>query len=222
MVNLAHLSEARDGTRCSRRRRCRNITVRRRDRDRHMFSAFDANVVPQGDQRYGASAAKRRRTHALAVGRKDIGTLRSRRCRLARAATAWARTTGTGSTPRRSQRLRRDLPQQQIDGMRLVYDRFTSPIDKTLIGRHRPACAKEAITDGTNRPQFFVHLQPEHPGHPRRACFPSTSNSPVLPRFLVRAPAAGARMSTMRNANDSRPEIVDASRWRASTAPAQA
>jgi F-type H+-transporting ATPase subunit gamma len=178
--------------------------------DRGLAGAFNANVVRKAleiDRGLRAGGAE---TRVIAVGRKGIGTLKFRGCRLER---TWQ---GLSDRPEHSdaQEITRYLIdlyiKGEVDQVRLVYNHFTSPIEQTLLDEVILPVPREAVV-GKGRevgPVTFIY-EPSA----------STLLEGLLPayveiaiyRALLESSASeqGARMSAMRNASDSAEEMLE-------------
>ncbi len=149
-------------------------------------------------------------TRVLAVGRKGIGTLKFRGCRLEK---SWQ---GLSDRPQYSDaksiagELIEMYLSEQVDRVRLVYNHFTSPIEQTLMDDVILPVPKEAVTDGGDERPPVSYIYEPAPEDILEGLLPAYVEIAVY-RALLESSASeqGARMSAMRNASDSAEEMID-------------
>lgn len=209
MIDLATYSEETREYVLLQEREVRTVAVVAMTGDRGLAGAFNANVVRK------AMAIERElrelgvETRVLAVGRKGIGTLSFRGCRLEK---SWH---GLSDRPQYTdaKAISRELIEMyvsgQVDRVRLVYNHFTSPIEQTLKDDVILPVPKEAVTDGhERRPGAYIY-EPA-PGDIFEGLLPGYVEIAVY-RALLESSASeqGARMTAMRNASDAAEEMID-------------
>ena len=120
----------------------RTVAVVAMTGDRGLAGAFNSNVVRKAMEIERGLREQGVETRVIAVGRKGVGTLTFRGCRLER---SWQ---GLSNRPEYSdaQEIARYLIELytsgEVDRVRLVYNHFTSPIEQTPAGRRHPAGAQ--------------------------------------------------------------------------------
>jgi len=149
-------------------------------------------------------------TRLIAVGRKGIGTLAFRGCRLER---SWQ---GLSDRPEYTdaKEIAAELIELYVTGavdrVRLVYNHFTSPIEQTLMDDVILPVPREAVTaeDGTADPVTYIY-EPD-PLAILEGLLPAYVEIAVY-RALLESSASeqGARMTAMRNASDSAEEMLE-------------
>ena len=194
MIDLATYSEETRQYALLQEREVQTVAVVAMTGDRGLAGAFNANVVRKAMAIERDLREQGVETRVLAVGRKGIGTLKFRGCRLEK---SWQ---GLSDRPQYSdaKAIAGDLIEMylsgEVDRVRLVYNHFTSPIEQTLMDDVILPVPKEAVTDGGGeRPPGLVHLRARRPRTSSRACCRPTSRSPCIGRCSSRAPASRAR-----------------------------
>ena len=137
--------------------------------DRGLAGAFNANVVRKALAIERDLREQGVETRVLAVGRKGIGTLKFRGCRLEK---TWQ---GLSDRPQYTDakevaaELIRMFTSGEVDRVRLVYNHFTSPIEQTLMDDVILPVPKARRHRRRRRaPAGLVHLRAGARGHPRR------------------------------------------------------
>jgi F-type H+-transporting ATPase subunit gamma len=211
MVNLATYSgETSQYALMQERSEVRAVAVVAMTGDRGLAGAFNANVVRKAMDIERGLRAEGVGTRVIAVGRKGIGTLAFRGCRLER---SWQ---GLSDRPEYhdAQAIAKYLIDLYISGevdrVRLVYNHFTSPIEQTLLDDVILPVPREAVTpDATTvgpvtylfEPEANVILESLLPAYVEIAVYRSLLESS--------ASEQGARMTAMRNASDSAEEMLE-------------
>lgn len=210
MVNLATYSGEDRQYELLQEREVRTVAVVAMSGDRGLAGAFNANVVRKVLAIERDLREQGVETQVLAVGRKGIGTLRFRGCRLER---SWQ---GLSDRPtyKDAEVMAKELigmyTSGQVDRVRLVYNRFTSPIEQTLMDDVIVPVPKEAVgalRDG--RPPVSYIFEPSAE-EILEGLLPAYVEIAVY-RALLESSASeqGARMSAMRNASEAADEMID-------------
>jgi F-type H+-transporting ATPase subunit gamma len=178
--------------------------------DRGLAGAFNANVVRKAMEIERGLREEGVETRLIAVGRKGIGTLSFRGCRLER---SWQ---GLSDRPeyqdaRGIGRYLIDLyTSGDVDRVRLVYNRFTSPIEQTLLDDVVLPVPHEAVTDAARGTGPVTYLLEPAANVILESLLPAYVEIAVY-RALLESSASeqGARMTAMRNASDSAEEMLE-------------
>ena len=210
MIDLATYSEDARQYALLQEREVHTVAVVAMTGDRGLAGAFNANVVRKAMAIERDLREQGVETRVLAVGRKGIGTLKFRGCRLEK---SWQ---GLSDRPQYTdaKAIAAELIEMyvsgQVDRVRLVYNHFTSPIEQTLMDDVILPVPKEAVTDGgDDRPPVSYIYEPA-PEDILEGLLPAYVEIAVY-RALLESSASeqGARMSAMRNASDSAEEMID-------------
>ena len=210
MVDLATYSEETRQYALLQERDVHTVAVVAMTGDRGLAGAFNANVVRKAMAIERDLREQGVETRVLAVGRKGIGTLKFRGCRLEK---SWQ---GLSDKPEYSdaKAIAAELIEMyvsgQVDRVRLVYNHFTSPIEQTLMDDVILPVPKEAVTDGgDDRPPVSYIYEPA-PEDILEGLLPAYVEIAVY-RALLESSASeqGARMSAMRNASEAAEEMID-------------
>jgi F-type H+-transporting ATPase subunit gamma len=177
--------------------------------DRGLAGAFNANVVRKALAIERDLREQGVETRVLAVGRKGIGTLKFRGCRLTK---SWQ---GLSDRPQYTDakevaaELVRMFTSGEVDRVRLVYNHFTSPIEQTLMDDVILPVPKLAAADDDERPPVSYIFEPA-PEDILAGLLPAYVEIAVY-RALLESSASeqGARMSAMRNASEAAEEMID-------------
>ncbi len=211
MSDLAtYSSEALNYTLVKERPEVRTVAVVAMTGDRGLAGAFNSNVVRRALEIEGRLRADGVETRVVAVGRKGVGTLTFRGCRLEK---SWQ---GLSDRPEyHDARAIADYliglyTSGEVDRVRLVYNHFTSPIEQTLLDDVILPVPREAITreDGEKRPVTYLY-EPD-PAEILEKLLPAYVEIAVY-RALLESSASeqGARMTAMRNASDAAEEMLE-------------
>jgi F-type H+-transporting ATPase subunit gamma len=211
MEDLATYSEEAHHYALLQEREAHTVAVVAMTGDRGLAGAFNANVVRKALAIERDLRDQGVETRVLAVGRKGIGTLKFRGCRLEK---SWQ---GLSDRPQYTdaKQIAAELiglfTSGQVDRVRLVYNRFTSPIEQTLMDDVILPVPKEAVTDddGDERPPVSYIYEPA-PEDILAGLLPAYVQIAVY-RALLESSASeqGARMSAMRNASEAAEEMID-------------
>jgi F-type H+-transporting ATPase subunit gamma len=177
--------------------------------DRGLAGAFNANVVRKALAIERDLREQGVETRVLAVGRKGIGTLKFRGCRLTK---SWQ---GLSDRPQYTDakevaaELVRMFTSGEVDRVRLVYNHFTSPIEQTLMDDVILPVPKLAADADDERPPVSYIFEPA-PEDILAGLLPAYVEIAVY-RALLESSASeqGARMSAMRNASEAAEEMID-------------
>ena len=164
--------------------------------DRGLAGAFNANVVRKALAIERDLREQGVETRVLAVGRKGIGTLRFRGCRLEK---SWQ---GLSDRPQYTDakeiaaELVRMFTSGEVDRVRLVYNHFTSPIEQTLMDDVILPVPKLAVTDGDDERPPVSYIYEPAPEDILAGLLPAYVEIAVY-RALLESSASeqGARMS---------------------------
>ena len=209
MTDLATYSEDARQYALLREREVKTVAVVAMTGDRGLAGAFNANVVRRALAIERELREQGVETRVLAVGRKGIGSLKFRGCRLEK---SWH---GLSDRPQYSDakaiagELIEMYLSEQVDRVRLVYNHFTSPIEQTLKDDVILPVPKEAVTDDDERPPVSYIYEPA-PEDILAGLLPAYVEIAVY-RALLESSASeqGARMSAMRNASEAAEEMID-------------
>ena len=178
--------------------------------DRGLAGAFNANVVRKAMEIERGFRGGGVETRLIAVGRKGIGTLTFRGCRLER---SWQ---GLSDRPEYSDA--KEIAKYlidlyvggEVDRVRLVYNHFTSPIEQTLLDDVILPVPREAVTDEARNPGPVTYLFEPEANVILESLLPAYVEIAVY-RSLLESSASeqGARMTAMRNASDSAEEMLE-------------
>ena len=211
MMDLATYSEETRQYALLQEREVHTVAVVAMTGDRGLAGAFNANVVRKAMAIERDLREQGVETRVLAVGRKGIGTLKFRGCRLEK---SWQ---GLSDRPQYTdaKEIAAELigmyVSGEVDRVRLVYNHFTSPIEQTLMDDVILPVPKEAVTRRRRRAAAgLVHLRARRRRTSSRACCPAYVEIAVY-RALLESSASeqGARMSAMRNASEAAEEMID-------------
>lgn len=177
--------------------------------DRGLAGAFNANVVRKALAIERDLRERGIETRVLAVGRKGIGTLKFRGCRLEK---SWQ---GLSDRPKYTDakkiaaHLIKMYVSGEVDRVRLVFNRFTSPIEQTLMDDVILPVPKEAVSDDDERPPVSYIYEPAAEDI-LEGLLPAYVEIAVY-RALLESSASeqGARMTAMRNASEAAEEMID-------------
>jgi len=208
MEDLATYSEEAHRYELLHEREVHTVAVVAMTGDRGLAGAFNANVVRKAMAIERDLRAQDVDTRVLAVGRKGIGTLTFRGCRLER---HWQ---GLSDRPQYSdaKTIAKELIEMylrgDVDRVRLVYNQFTSPIEQTLMDDVILPVPREAVTDGGDRQPVSYIYEPA-PEVILEGLLPAYVEIAVY-RALLESSASeqGARMSAMRNASEAAEEMI--------------
>jgi F-type H+-transporting ATPase subunit gamma len=187
----------------------RRVAVVAMTGDRGLAGAFNANVVRKAMEIERGLRDEGVETRLIAVGRKGIGTLAFRGCRLER---SWQ-----GLSDRPEYQDARDIARHlidlytsgEVDRVRLVYNRFTSPIEQTLLDDVIIPVPHEAVTDEARHPGLVSYLFEPEANVILESLLPAYVEIAVYSSLLESsASEQGARMTAMRNASDSAEEML--------------
>ena len=221
MVDLATYSnETRHLALMQERPEVRRVAVVAMTGDRGLAGAFNANVVRKAlEIERGLREQGGVETRIIAVGRKGIGTLAFRGCRLER---SWQ---GLSDRPEYSdaKEIAAELIELYVSGavdrVRLVYNHFTSPIEQTLMDDVILPVPREAVraeakaaaaTDDQLPATPVTYIYEPDPLAILEGLLPAYVEIAVH-RALLESSASeqGARMTAMRNASDSAEEMLE-------------
>jgi F-type H+-transporting ATPase subunit gamma len=211
MIDLATFSEeTRQYALLRERAEVRSVAVVAMTGDRGLAGAFNANVVRKAMEIERQLRGEGVETRVIAVGRKGIGTLTFRGCRLER---SWQ---GLSDRPeyhdaRAIAKYLIDLyTSGAVDRVRLVYNHFTSPIEQTLLDDGILPVPHEAITDEARTAGPVTYLFEPEANIILETLLPKYVEIAVY-RALLESSASeqGARMTAMRNASDSAEEMLE-------------
>ena len=211
MIDLATYSEeTRQFALLEERDEVRTIAVVAMTGDRGLAGAFNANVVRKAMEIERGVSGSGVETRLLAVGRKGIGTLAFRGCRLER---SWQ---GLSDRPDYSdaKQIAGELIDLYVSGavdrVVLVYNHFTSPIEQTLMNDVILPVPREAVTDEQRPATPVTYIYEPDPLAILEGLLPAYVEIAVY-RALLESSASeqGARMTAMRNASDSAEEMLE-------------
>ena len=211
MTDLATFSEeTRQYALMQERSEVRSVAVVAMTGDRGLAGAFNANVVRKAMEIERDLRADGVETRLIAVGRKGIGTLAFRGCRVER---SWQ---GLSDRPEYSDakeiaKYLIDLYLSgEVDRVRLVFNHFTSAIEQTLLDDVILPVPREAVTDEARTPGPVTYLFEPEANIILESLLPAYVEIAVY-RSLLESSASeqGARMTAMRNASDSAEEMLE-------------
>jgi len=211
MTDLATFSEeTRQYALMQERSEVRRVAVVAMTGDRGLAGAFNANVVRKAMEIERDLRADGVETRLIAVGRKGIGTLAFRGCRVER---SWQ---GLSDGPEYSDakeiaKYLIDLYLSgEVDRVRLVFNHFTSAIEQTLLDDVILPVPREAVTDEARTPGPVTYLFEPEANIILESLLPAYVEIAIY-RSLLESSASeqGARMTAMRNASDSAEEMLE-------------
>jgi F-type H+-transporting ATPase subunit gamma len=187
----------------------RTVAVVAMTGDRGLAGAFNSNVVRRAMEIERGLRADGVETRVIAVGRKGIGTLTFRGCRLER---SWQ---GLSDRPEYTdaQEIARYLIELytsgEVDRVRLVYNHFTSAIEQTLLDDVILPVPREALAREEKHSRPVTYLYEPEAADILERLLPAYVEIAVY-RALLESSASeqGARMTAMRNASDSAEEML--------------
>ena len=211
MVDLATYSEeTRRFALMQERAEIRTVAVVAMTGDRGLAGAFNANVVRKAMEIERGLREDGVETRLIVVGRKGIGTLTFRGCRLER---SWQ-----GLSDRPEYHDARAIAKYlidlyvggKVDRVRLVYNHFTSPIEQTLLDDVILPVPREAVTGEARNFGPVTYLFEPEANVILESLLPAYVEIAVY-RALLESSASeqGARMAAMRNASDSAEEMLE-------------
>lgn len=179
--------------------------------DRGLAGAFNANVVRKALEIERGLREGGVDTRIVAVGRKGIGTLRFRGCRIEQSWQGLSDRPEYGHAQQIAQYLIDAYVAGEVDRVRLVYNHFTSPIEQTLLDDTVLPVPREAITDERRQAGPVTYLYEPEAQTILEGLLPAYVEIAVY-RALLESSASeqGARMTAMRNASDAAEEMLDA------------
>jgi len=188
----------------------RTVAVVAMTGDRGLAGAFNANVVRKAMDIERGLRDEGVDTRVIAVGRKGIGMLTFRGCRLERSWQGLSDRPEYGDAKAIAAYLIELYVSGQVDRVRLVYNHFTSPIEQTLLDDVILPVPREAVTDATRKTGPVTYLFEPEAGVILESLLPAYVEIAVY-RSLLESSASeqGARMTAMRNASDSAEEMLE-------------
>jgi F-type H+-transporting ATPase subunit gamma len=188
----------------------RTVAVVAMTGDRGLAGAFNANVVRKAMDIERGLRDEGVDTRVIAVGRKGIGTLTFRGCRLERSWQGLSDRPEYGDAKAIAAYLIELYVSGQVDRVRLVYNHFTSPIEQTLLDDVILPVPREAVTDAARKTGPVTYLFEPEAGAILESLLPAYVEIAVY-RSLLESSASeqGARMTAMRNASDSAEEMLE-------------
>ena len=192
------------------RPKVRTVAVVAMTGDRGLAGAFNANVVQKALDIERGLRGEGVETRVIAVGRKGIGTLTFRGCRLEHSWQGLSDRPDYGDAQHIAKYLIEQYTSAEVDRVRLVYNHFTSPIEQTLLDDVILPVPREAVSDEERRPGLVTYLYEPDPYTILESLLPAYVEIAVY-RALLESSASeqGARMTAMRNASDSAEEMLD-------------
>ena len=209
MIDLATYSEETRHYTLLQEREVRTVAVVAMTGDRGLAGAFNANVVRKAMAIESGLREEGVETRVLAVGRKGIGTLKFRGCRLEK---SWQ-----GLSDRPEYNDARQIADHliglylrgEVDRVRVIYNHFDSPMEQTLVDEAIIPVPRERVTDDTREARPGAYLYEPDPATIFERLLPAYVEIAVY-RALLESSASeqGARMTAMRNASDSAEEML--------------
>jgi F-type H+-transporting ATPase subunit gamma len=209
MVDLATYSQESRQIPLLQEREVKTVAVVAMTGDRGLAGAFNANVVRKALEIERSLRNDGVETRLIAVGRKGIGTLKFRGCRLERSWQGLSDKPEVTDAKEITQYLIGLFMRGEVDRVRLVYNHFTSPIEQTLLDEVIIPVPHEAVL-GQGRPTGPVtFIYEPDPMVIFESLLPAYVEIAIY-RALLESSASeqGARMSAMRNASDSAEEML--------------
>jgi len=177
--------------------------------DRGLAGAFNANVLRRAFDAHHENLAAGRQTHWMVVGKKGVGTLKFHGYELQR--------TWTGLSDRPDYLDARQIAHhiidlyvsEWVDQVRLIYNRYRSPIEQTVSDRVRLPIAPETYGAGEGMASGLYIYEPDAATIFGRL-LPVYVETVVFKALLESsASEQGARMTAMKNASDNAEEMID-------------
>jgi F-type H+-transporting ATPase subunit gamma len=211
MTDLATFSEeTRHFKLLEERTEVRTVAVVAMTGDRGLAGAFNSNVVRKAMEIEANLRAGGAATRVIAVGKKGIGTLRFRGCRLERSWQGLSDHPGYSDARAIAHELIDLYTKGEVDRVRLIYNHFTSPIEQTLKNDVILPVPREEVTDETHSRGPVSYIYEPDPAAILESLLPAYVEIAVY-RALLESSASeqGARMTAMRNASDSAEEMLE-------------
>jgi len=188
----------------------RTVAVVAMTGDRGLAGAFNSNVVRKALEIESRLRADGVETRVIAVGRKGVGTLTFRGCRLEKTWQGLSDRPEYADARAIAHELIRMYTSGEVDRVRLVYNHFTSPIEQTLLDDVILPVPREAITQGDGEKHPVTYLFEPDPAEILEKLLPAYVEIAVY-RALLESSASeqGARMTAMRNASDAAEEMLE-------------
>ena len=211
MTDLAtYAEETRSYALLQERDEVRTVAVVAMTGDRGLAGAFNANVVRRALAIERGLRESGVETRVLAVGRKGIGTLAFRGCRIEKSWQGLSDRPTYGDAQHIAKELIDLYVSGAVDRVRLVYNHFTSPIEQTLMDDVILPVPREAVTDSEGRRLPVSYIYEPDPTMILEGILPTYVEIAVF-RALLESSASeqGARMTAMRNASEAAEEMIE-------------
>ena len=188
----------------------RTVAVVAMTGDRGLAGAFNANVVRKAIAIEHELRDSGVETRVLAVGRRGIGSLKFRGCRLERSWQGLSDRPQYGDAKEIAAQLIEMYVSGQVDRVRLVYNHFKSPIEQTLQDDVILPVPRETVEDAEGQRNLVCYIYEPDASAILDGLLPAYVEIAVY-RALLESSASeqGARMTAMRNASDSAEEMID-------------
>jgi F-type H+-transporting ATPase subunit gamma len=176
--------------------------------DRGLAGAFNSNVVRRAVQADRDNRAAGRETRLLVVGKKGVGTLGFRGFKLDHTWTGLSDKPMYNDAKEIAAHVIDLYTSEAVDEVRLIYNRFRSPLEQVVKDVTRLPIEHEAYeTEEPRRPGLYL-FEPEA-SEIFKQLLPAYVEIAVY-RALLESSASeqGARMTAMRNASDSAEEML--------------
>jgi len=211
MIDLATYSEEQHRFKLlDERAEVRTVAVVAMTGDRGLAGAFNSNVVRKAMEIEAGLRGSGAETRLIAVGKKGVGTLRFRGCRLERSWQGLSDRPGYADAQVIANELIDLYTRGEVDRVRLVYNHFTSAIEQTLRDDVILPVPREQVTDAARYRGPVSYIYEPDPATILEGLLPAYVEIAVY-RALLESSASeqGARMTAMRNASESAEEMLE-------------
>jgi F-type H+-transporting ATPase subunit gamma len=177
--------------------------------DRGLAGAFNSNVIRRAVEADRENDRQGRRTYWLVVGKKGIGTLQFRGYKLEHSWTGLSDKPTYADAKEIAAHVIELYTSETVDEVRLIYNRFRSPLEQTVKDVTRLPIAREAYEAEEPRRAGLYLFEPEA-SEIFKKLLPAYVETAVY-RALLESSASeqGARMTAMKNASESADDMID-------------
>jgi len=177
--------------------------------DRGLAGAFNANVIRRALEAERLNKEMGRETYWLVVGKKGAGTLTFRGHKLERSWTGLSDNPTYDDAKHIAAHIIELYTSETVDEVRLIYNRFRSPLEQVVRDVTRLPIAPEAYEAAEPRQPGLYLFEPEADIIFKKL-LPAYVETAVY-RALLESSASeqGARMTAMKNASESADEMID-------------
>jgi F-type H+-transporting ATPase subunit gamma len=177
--------------------------------DRGLAGAFNSNVIRRAIETDRVNRENGRETHWLVVGKKGVGTLGFRGYNLERSWTGLSDKPTYNDAKEIAAHVIELYTSETVDEVRLIYNRFRSPLEQIVRDVVRLPVESEAYESQEPRQPGLYLFEPEASEIFKRL-LPAYVETSVY-RALLESSASeqGARMTAMKNASESADDMIE-------------